>query len=58
MVNYINKFNGQFAITFIDSKTDSIYLIRDRLGRNLFTLYQIVIYFWFEFNISFKVIKK
>ena len=30
---YINKFNGQFAITFIDSKTDSIYLIRDRLGQ-------------------------
>ena len=30
---YIGKLNGQFAITFIDSKTDSIYLIRDRLGQ-------------------------
>jgi len=32
-INFINKLRGQFAITFIDYKSNCAYLVRDRLGQ-------------------------
>lgn len=32
-VDFLNKINGMFAIALLDRETDSVYLIRDRIGK-------------------------
>ena len=32
-LDFINKIEGQFAITFLDSTKNKVYLIRDRVGQ-------------------------
>ncbi len=32
-INFVNKINGMFAIALLDREDDSVYLIRDRVGK-------------------------
>lgn len=40
-ISFVEKINGMFAIALYDRKDDSVYLIRDRIGKK-------PLYYWFE----------